>query len=199
MSLPASYFDAMYARSEDPWSFRSRWYEKRKRALLLASLPRARFRLAFEPGCSNGELTAELAQRCQRVLATDSSALAVELAQRRNRAHANVVAQRGSILEDWPTQKPDLIVLSEVAYYLDAATVRRIAQQAMASLADDGVVVACHWRHPVPDYPLGGDAVHGLLAESLRLDRLCSHIEADFLLDVWTVDARSVARREGLV
>ena len=33
----------------------------------------------------------------------------------------------------------------------------------------DGVLVACHWRHPVPEYPLGGDAVHAALRAHPRL------------------------------
>jgi len=54
-SLPAEWFDAFYtAGGDDPWGFTHRWYERRKRALTLASLPRERFARAFEPGCSVG-------------------------------------------------------------------------------------------------------------------------------------------------
>jgi hypothetical protein len=56
-ALPPDYFDRMYADSQDPWDFAGRWYEQRKRALTMASLPRARFRRAFEPGCSIGQLS----------------------------------------------------------------------------------------------------------------------------------------------
>ena len=45
-----SYFDALYAGSEDPYVVRHRWYEIRKRAVLLAALPRARYRRTYEPG-----------------------------------------------------------------------------------------------------------------------------------------------------
>ncbi|CTP90850.1 hypothetical protein XTPLMG728_2708 [Xanthomonas translucens pv. poae] len=40
MSAVQQYFGAMY-RDDDPFGYRERWYEARKRALLLASLPRA--------------------------------------------------------------------------------------------------------------------------------------------------------------
>ena len=33
------YFDALYARSDDPYELRYRWYESRKRDVLLAALP----------------------------------------------------------------------------------------------------------------------------------------------------------------
>ena len=39
-SLTVDYFDRVYASSDDPWGFASRWYERRKRQLTMASLPR---------------------------------------------------------------------------------------------------------------------------------------------------------------
>ena len=60
MNVAAEYFEAMYRESQDPWSLSTRWYERRKYALTVAALPRARYRSAFEPGCSVGELSALL-------------------------------------------------------------------------------------------------------------------------------------------
>ena len=82
-TLGASYFDGMYARSADPWGFTSRWYERRKYAISLAMLPRERYRRGFEPGCSIGVLTQQLAGRCDRLLACDVAAAAVTTATRR--------------------------------------------------------------------------------------------------------------------
>ena len=47
MSLPTDYFAQMYAGSPDPWGFRSRWYEQRKRAVTLAALQQPRYRRGF--------------------------------------------------------------------------------------------------------------------------------------------------------
>ena len=52
VTLPPAYFDAMYQGAADPWGFEDRWYEQRKYAVSLALLPAARYRRAFEPGCS---------------------------------------------------------------------------------------------------------------------------------------------------
>ena len=71
LSLPASYFDALYAASTDPWGFETRAYESREYALTLAALPRAHYESAFEPGCSIGSLSRLLAPRVSRLLATD--------------------------------------------------------------------------------------------------------------------------------
>ena len=77
MTLPPTYFADMYAGAEDPWGFRSRWYEQRKRDVTLAALTRPRYRRAFEPGCSIGVLTAALADRCDEVVAADVDERAV--------------------------------------------------------------------------------------------------------------------------
>ena len=58
-SAPVSRFAELYAAG-DPWRADS-LYERRKRAVVLASLPRERYRRAFEPGCGAGELTRDQA------------------------------------------------------------------------------------------------------------------------------------------
>jgi hypothetical protein len=60
-------------------------------------------------------------------------------------------------------------------------------------------VLACHWRHPVADYPLTGDEVHAVLRAELGLKRAVIHEEEDFVLEVFTTSAESVAAREGLL
>jgi len=41
--------------------------------------------------------------------------------------------------------------------------------------------------------------VHAIVDKQLGLAQLVHHEERDFVLDVWTQDARSVAQREGFV
>lgn len=72
--LPDAFFEAMYPESYDPWRLADRWYEERKYAITMAMLPAARYRHAFEPGCSVGVLTEQLTARCDHVTATDVAA-----------------------------------------------------------------------------------------------------------------------------
>ena len=92
MKHTVDYFDALFEGDADPWQFKSRWYEARKRALTLACLPRMRYECAYEPGCANGELSAALATRCDSLLITDGSKRAVDLATARLAGVSNVYA-----------------------------------------------------------------------------------------------------------
>lgn len=201
MSTPSAYFEAMYAGSPDPWSLAQRWYEKRKYALTVAALPRLRYRSAFEPGCSVGVLTEQLAVRCDALLSADRVAAAVATTRQRVGSAGNVTVEQRELPEQWPDGTFDLIVLSEVAYYLDSPGCDRLLDLAVASLEPGGDLIAVHWRPQVAEHALTGDAVHDALRSHSELAQLCQHTEDDFLLEVFThipPPARSVAAREGL-
>jgi SAM-dependent methyltransferase len=196
-SLPRAYFDEVYRASRDPWGFRTRSYEVRKRQLTIAMLPDPIYQSVFEPGCSIGVLTAMLAERSERLLAMDISAQALEIAAAD--LPANVELRQGTLPDDWPDGQFELVLLSEVGYYLGEDDCRRMAELAASSARD---LMAVHWRHPVDDYPLSGDEVHSILedaAQANNLTPLIHHREEDLCVDVWSADPRSVARRSGLL
>jgi trans-aconitate methyltransferase len=200
MTLPATYFADMYAGAEDPWGFRSRWYEQRKRDVTLAALTRPRYRRAFEPGCSIGVLTAALADRCDEVVAADVDPCAVTSARRELARHRHVRVERLSVPGEWPDGTFDLVMISEVAYYLAPVELEQLLDRAVGSLAPRGTLLACHWRHPVSDYPATGDDVHHRLLARPELSQAVCHVEEDFRLDLLTLGpAPSPAQREGLV
>lgn len=195
MSLSADYFDRMYAGDPDPWGFANRWYEQRKYALTLAALPFPSYDRALEVGCSVGVFTAALAARCTSLVALDPSAEALSAA--RVRVPESVHLVQAAVPDGWPAGTYDLIVLSEVGYYLDERDLARLLDLVERDLAPGGAVVACHWRHAVEDYPLSGDQVHAALERWPRLSRID---EQDFLLDVLVpMGVVSVARQEGLL
>lgn len=197
MTLRRGYFEGLYAEDDDPWSFRTRWYEARKRRLTMAALPDEHYGSVFEPGCSIGVLTAELAGRCDHLLAMDISAKALQQAEAE--LPSRVELRQGGLPSDWPAGQFDLILLSEVGYYLDGEDCRRLAELAVTSARD---VIAVHWRHPVDDYPLTGDEVHRLInrcAHAHGLADVSSYIDDDLRIDVWSTDRRSVAARTGLL
>jgi LmbE family N-acetylglucosaminyl deacetylase/SAM-dependent methyltransferase len=152
--------DRLHSRQADPWGVDTRWYEQRKRELVLAALPRPRFRRALEIGCSTGALTAALAARTDRVLAVDSSATAVRAARHRLQGEPDVDVAELVVPSEWPDGAFDLVVVSEVGYFLSPAALEGVVGRVGASLTPDGAVVLCHWRHPVEGWVLDADQVH---------------------------------------
>lgn len=199
-TLGREFFDEFYEGKDDPWGFETRWYEIRKRAITIATLPRRTFTSALEVGCSIGVLTEQLASRCDALIATDIVERPLERARTRLAGQPNVRFQRSETPRQWPAGSFDLIVLSEVAYYWSEADLDRAIQHVRDSLTPDGVLVACHWRHPVDGYPRRGDDVHSALVSMEGFEVIASHREHDFLLDVFARSpARSVAQETGLV
>ena len=184
-TLPAAYFDAMYQAAADPWGFEDRWYEQRKYAISLAQLPAARYRSAFEPGCSIGVLTRMLAARCDALLSCDLAAAAVRAAARRVADLPHVRVEQRDLPRQWPAGRFDLVVFSEILYYFGDQDLRRVLASATAALEPEGTLLAVHWRHPVTEYPRSGDDVHRVLAAQPGLARLVCHAEPDFLAEVY--------------
>lgn len=155
-SLPPRYFDDLYARDADPWQFETSAYETAKYDVTLATLPVERFASALEIGCSIGVLTARLAPRCDELLALDVSEQALDQARQRCREMSHVQFEKGRVPQDWRDGRFDLIMLSEVLYYLDRDDLDRLATRVGLSLVSGGAIMMVHWLGET-DYPLSGD------------------------------------------
>ena len=180
-TIAPDYFEALYAADPDPWRFATSDYERDKYAASLAALPAGGFGAALEVGCSIGVFTRQLAPRCKTLLAIDVAEGA--LAQARARC-PGVRFERRAVPEQWPPDRFDLIVFSEVLYYLDAAALAATAAHALAALEPGGSLLLVHYLGGT-DYPLTGDqAADGFIAATglapayqrreplYRLDRL---------------------------
>lgn len=197
---PLSAFERLHAGSKDPWGYEDRFYERRKRAVSLALLPRERYSHGLELGCSVGVLSAELAARCDSLVAVDVSPSAVGQAANRLAGYKGAEARVMRIPEEWPEGVFDLVVLSETGYYLSAAQLEAVISRCLGSLGRDGVMMLCHWRHPVDGWPLNGDAVHEAFRACPGLELFAEHQEEDFRIDILTrPGAVSVARGSGLL
>lgn len=180
MTDPA-YFENLYRTDPDPWHLDGAPYEERKRELTLASLPRARYGRAFEPACAAGQITALLATRCDEVVAMDLVTIALERLRQRRLSRVDV--RRGAMPHDWPEGVFDLVVLSEVLYFLSPEQRALTARMTVEGLADDGQVLAVHWRHDFDEAASRPDDAHAdLHAAGLR--GVVTHVERDFRLEV---------------
>ena len=175
-TIAAGWFDALYRSDPDPWQFRTSDYEREKYQATLGALRRPRFGQALEVGCAIGILTRHLAPRCDRLLAIDGSETALDAARRECASEANITFACRMVPDGFPAGRYDLIVLSEVLYYLAAADLTAVAERCCDALLPGGEIVLCHWLGET-DYPLTGREASDLfgavaLRRSLERERL---------------------------
>ena len=198
-------FERLHRADADPWTLATSWYERRKRAVALAALPREHLGRVLEVGCSVGVLTADLAERAESVLAVDVSSTALAAASRRledTAAGSRVRWERRRVPAEWPHGTYDTVVLSEVGYFLTAPQWRRTVEHALRDTAGSaGAVLLVHWRHPVAGWPLDGEQVHRTareVAQACGFRVATTVVDDDFLLDLLTPDqVPSIATNEG--
>ena len=131
------YFEALYAGNPDPWQYQTGAYEIAKRQDTLSFL-KPSYQRACEVGCSIGVLTQDLAPRCGRLVGFDVSPKAVDLAQQRLQYMPGVSVEMRHLPYDDLEANLDLLVLSEMLYFLDAEEIALLATQAGQSMVADG-------------------------------------------------------------
>ena len=184
-TLRPDYFDSLYAADPDPWKFAASPYERDKYALTLEAMPKPRYRSALEIGCSIGVLTKSLASRCDALVAIDSAQTPLLEARRRCADLPGVRFEHMFVPEEWPDGIFELILLSEVVYYLSCDDVGRLAANVANSMAKGGSVILVHWTGPT-NYPLSGDEAAALFVERLGPNYVVERADryAEFRLDV---------------
>jgi cyclopropane fatty-acyl-phospholipid synthase-like methyltransferase len=134
------YFEALYGRDADPWRYEDGPYEIAKRADTLSFL-RPHYSNACEVGCSIGVLTEALAPRCDRLLGLDISETAAAIARRRLSGAVNVKISVRHLPYDTLEGGLDLLVLSEMLYFLSEAELNALAELAARSVISNGQVL----------------------------------------------------------
>src|SRR6202044_3729161 len=111
--------------------------------------------------------TGQLAAHCEHVVAIDFSLGALQLARQHLGGVRNVDLLRASFPEETPPGSWDLIVCSEILYYLQPHALDEAVGWIEAQLADGASVLAVSWRGVGREEPLLGDDVHDRLATEL--------------------------------
>jgi cyclopropane fatty-acyl-phospholipid synthase-like methyltransferase len=186
-TLTEKYFEDVYAANEDPWNFTTSQYEAEKYSATIAALPNEKYSNAFEIGCSIGVLTEKLAAKCEKLLSVDVSEKALAKAEKRCENLPQVRFEKMNIAQKFPDGFFDLIVISEVGYYLAPDDWLAAAEKVFAHLTEKGQVALIHWLPPVHDYPQTGDEVHDSFARLSENElRLIEHRQTEnYRLDVW--------------
>ncbi len=163
-TMSPDYFENRYDGDPDPWQFATSAYEADKYAATLAALPQTRYASALEVGCSIGVFTRALGPRCDRLVAVDTAEKALVQARERCADQPQTTFSRLHVPGQWPPGRFDLILLSEVIYFLDVGDMARLADRILGTLDPEGTVALVHWTGPT-HYPQTGDeATESLLA-----------------------------------
>lgn len=191
-SLDAAFFNNLYQQNQDPWNFDESEYEKNKYEQTMKLIPKERYENVFEIGCSNGAFTLLLVQKCEKLLAVDSSSIAVENAKKRLSAFPQVLVREMEIPKEYPDDKFDLILLSEVGYFLTESDLAIAKNKMIHSLVSGGNLILVHWTPFVEEFPLTGDQVHEVflrsaagMEENFPLRHLSQRIEPQFRMDLF--------------
>jgi protein-L-isoaspartate O-methyltransferase len=182
---PTEPFEARYRADPDPWHTLTDPYESHKRAQTLAACGPGPFASAVDLGAGTGVLAAELAPRCKRLLALDGAPTAVAEAQRRLAPFPHAEARTAMLPDGLPRDRPlDLVVASEILYYLDDAAFHTTLAWLSHVLAPGGRCVAVHWTGRARDLRRSADAVGAALAATPRLERHATPRTDGFRLDL---------------
>lgn len=183
--LRQGYFEDLYSGSRDPWGFETSEYERRKYERTLGVLKDRRYRRALEVGASIGVFTGMLAPLCDELLGVDVSEKALSVARERLAGFPHVWFELRELPEEMPEGPFDLILASEVLYYLPREVMLETLRRFEDALAPGGRLIAVHWRKETRTYPLQGDEVHDLLAQHTRLHATNNIVEPEYRLDLF--------------
>ena len=186
-SLNSDYFKKVYEANDDPWNFKSSEYETLKYQETLDALPKSRYKNALEIGCSIGVLTKLLSGRCDQLLAIDISEKALDQAKEYCSDLENITFKKMNFPSELPDEKFDLIMISEVAYYLSAADWEFAMENLYNKLSEKADLILVHWLPIVHDYPQTGDEVHDQFAKifSNKMKNVFSTRAEKYRIDVW--------------
>jgi 2-polyprenyl-3-methyl-5-hydroxy-6-metoxy-1,4-benzoquinol methylase len=184
-SRGADYFVKLYAENPDPWDFAGSSYENAKYLMTLAALGERNFKNAFEIGCSIGILTSMLATKCRSLLAVDVVDSALATARENCKTLDHVRFKNLQIPADWPSsEKFDLIICSEVLYFLSPEDIERVSELASKSLLPGGNVLLVNYTGKM-DEPCSGDET----AEAfIRFSRNSLAVQKKIVKDYFRID-----------
>ncbi|MGO9822413.1 MAG: SAM-dependent methyltransferase [Solirubrobacteraceae bacterium] len=176
-------FEARYRADPDPWGYQSSPYERDKYAATLAACGRGPFSSALELGGSIGVFSQQLAPRCGLLTTIECAPTAAAAARARLAGCNRVNVIVGTIPDDVPRRRYDLVVASEILYYLRPKSLEATLALLARVLEPGGRLVAVHWRPAGPERPFTATQIHSTLRAQPWLTPRRSTTTCDYLLD----------------
>lgn len=137
-------FEAKFQENSDPWNYATSPFEAYKRRILRLACGNRHYGRGLEIACANGETSKSLAPHCMQLLALDGSPTAVAAAKASTQHLANIEVNCAVLPDGLPQRQFDLIVASEIFYYLRPEPLDRLLERLYQSLAPGGRIVCLH-------------------------------------------------------
>lgn len=133
--------ERVFQRGEDPYGYWSHPHEREKQNIIESLVNGVHHESALEIGCAEGAFTKRLARFCRHVLAIDLSPTAIQRAQNKLRHQSNISLVCSNIRHCQFAAHWDLIVMSEVLYYVTGGSALRNEFQKLVNRITKGLKV----------------------------------------------------------
>ena len=163
MGVGLKHLHGLYAGGDDPWAFKTSEYEQEKFAQTRNALSRPQYRSAFELGCGNGQLAHYLADLCARYTGMDAVETALEAARR---AVPAATFTQGYYPCPLPDDNFDLLIFSEILYFLDDGSINELAIT-VANKWPDAELICVSYLGPSGNELQGGEAL-GIFTHAMQ-------------------------------
>lgn len=155
MAVDINHLRSLYANTHDPWDFEHSTYEHSKFKATRQALSRERYDATFELGCGNGQLARRLSEVSVRYTGMDAVDKALSAARK--------AVPTGTFLTGYypcplPNDSFDLIILSEILYFLDYEGIGLLATD-IGTHWPEAELICVSWRGPSGNDLQGDDAV----------------------------------------
>ncbi len=187
-------FERLFRETIDPWNYESSGFEAFKRGILLRACGTRLYGRGLELACAIGETTRVLAPRCLRLVALDASPTALDEAVRRLDGRPNVTFRLARLPSGMPGGSYDLIVASEILYYLSPNDLRRLTGSMIRALAPGGRIVIVHHLCDFDDA-----AIRPRAAQSYAFHRLSARMRCVYSYQTRWFQAAAFVKGDGKV
>jgi len=184
-----AHFEGLYRKKEDPWNYTQSPFEQEKYTKTLKAIPEDAHYIC-EVGTSEGVFTNLLLESGKRVFGIDISETALSRAKKRLKCFGDRITleKLDIVREDLPGTF-DLILASEVLYYLGGRTVLlSLEEKFYRHLREGGYLLLVHF------YP-SGKLIHDLFLERGRFTRVFEevtlHPERDYIITLLRKSSQS--------
>jgi len=167
-------FEKRFQYDPDPWQTFSSVYEQKKRQYLGHAIGNRAYGRCLEVAAGNGSNSCLIAGKTLRLVATEGTPTGVRLMESLTGSLGNVSIQQQDLAKPMPHRRYDLIVVSEVLYYLTAPALRNFARGIDRTLVPTGRLILAHHQESFPDAVHSGHAIHDRF---LNLTHSCWRVE----------------------